>query len=438
MERPTTYLLGQVDVLPLGGFDSSPNAMAQGPTRRARGEAFFKYVTETLGAKHNAIIVPECGHNDRCIFTTDVVFPGDLPEVKSGRTGVGNGARTRTGGTMVARHARFALALAIVSGCKSNAPPSSEQAPRGGGPQAAPTAVPANMSHGEARVGTAVDSAPVDPTPPPRASVHLVRVRFEIHDTLIVVSPGVAYHAWTFEGRVPGPTVRVTQGDSVDFTLVNHGMMAHSMDFHAAQIAPNKYYVNVMPKDSIHYRFVAEVPGVFMYHCGTAPVAAHIANGMYGALIVDPRSPRPTARELVLVQSEFYMIPDTTSPPQPRSLSWERLLGQAPDFVTFNGRASQYATHPITVKVNELVRLYVVNAGPNRFSSFHVVGGIFERVFVDGSQTSPLAGVQTVSVPVGGGSIFEIRLKQPGEYPFVTHAFADATKGAVGVLKAEP
>ena len=290
------------------------------------------------------------------------------------------------------------------------------------------------MSHGEARVGTAVDSAPVDPTPPPRASAHLVHVRFVIHDTLIEVSPGVAYRAWSFEGRVPGPTVRVTQGDSVDFTLVNHGTIPHSMDFHAAQIAPNKYYVNVMSKDSIHYQFVAEVPGVFMYHCGTAPVAAHIANGMYGALIVDPRSPRPPARELVLVQSEFYMFPDTTS--QPRSLSWERLLGLAPDFVTFNGRASQYATHPITVKVNELVRLYVVNAGPNRFSSFHVVGGIFERVFVDGSQTSPLAGVQTVSVPVGGGSIFEIRLKQPGEYPFVTHAFADATKGAVGILRA--
>jgi nitrite reductase (NO-forming) len=152
---------------------------------------------------------------------------------------------------MVARHARFALAFAIVSGCKSNAPPSSEQA-RGDGQQAAPTAVPANMSHGEARVGTAVDSAPVDPTPPPRASTHLVRVRFEIHDTLIVVSPGVAYRAWSFEGRVPGPTVRVTQGDSVDFTLVNHGTIPHSMDFHAAQIAPDKYYVNVTPKDSIH------------------------------------------------------------------------------------------------------------------------------------------------------------------------------------------
>jgi nitrite reductase (NO-forming) len=229
--------------------------------------------------------------------------------------------------------------------------------------------------------------------------------------------------------------VRVTQGDSVDFTLVNNAAMPHSMDFHAAQIAPNKYYVNIAPKDSIHYAFVAEVPGVFMYHCGTAPVAAHIANGMYGALIVDPRAARPPAHELVFVQSEFYMTPDSTA--SPKTLAWDRLLGLAPDFVTFNGRASQYAEHPIDVKVNELLRLYVVNAGPNRVSSFHVVGGIFERVFQDGSLTNPLVGVQTVSVPVGGTSIFEIRLKQPGEYPFVTHAFADATKGGVGIFSAK-
>jgi nitrite reductase (NO-forming) len=336
---------------------------------------------------------------------------------------------------MLYRRARCVLAIAVMAACKSSAPPAANQ-PGKTGERAAPTAVPANMSHGEARVGTAVDSAPVDPSPPPRAKDHLVRVRFEIHDTLIEVSKGVPYHAWSFEGRVPGPTIRVTQGDSVDFTLVNRASMPHSMDFHAAQIAPNKYYVNVNPKDSIHYRFVAEVPGAFMYHCGTAPVAAHIANGMYGAFIVDPRVARPPAHELVIVESEFYMTPDSTG--QPRSLSWDRLLGLAPDFVVFNGRASQYATHPISVKVNELLRLYVVTAGPNRFSSFHVVGGIFERVYVDGSQTSPLSGVQTVSVPVGGGSIFEIRLKQPGEYPFVTHAFADATKGAVGIFKAEP
>jgi nitrite reductase (NO-forming) len=113
------------------------------------------------------------------------------------------------------------------------------------------------------------------------------------------------------------------------------------------------------------------------------------------------------------------------------------LLSLAPDFVTFNGRSAQYAEHPVDVRVNELLRLYVINAGPNRVSSFHVVGGIFERVFQDGSLTGPLVGVQTVSVPVGGGSIFEIRLKEPGEYPFVTHAFADATKGAVGIFSAK-
>ena len=327
-----------------------------------------------------------------------------------------------------------ALLLISFAACTSKStsrPPAQSDSAR----HEAPTASPANMSHGEAPVGSDAVPAPVSPDAPPRATSHLVHVRFVIRDTVIQVSKSVMYRAWSVEGRVPGPTVRVTQGDSVDFTLVNNAAMPHSMDFHAAQIAPNKYYVNVMPKDSIHYAFVAEVPGVFMYHCGTAPVAAHIANGMYGALIVDPRVARPPAREFVFVQSEFYMTPDSAA--APKTLAWDRLLSLAPDFVTFNGRAAQYAEHPIDVKVNEQLRLYVVNAGPNRVSSFHVVGGIFERVFQDGSLTSPLAGVQTVSVPVGGGSIFEIRLKEPGEYPFVTHAFADATKGAVGIFSSK-
>lgn len=337
--------------------------------------------------------------------------------------------------------ALLSLTALVVSSCQQ--PPSSGRAgaaatspPQGEVPASSqpPSHVPANISHGEAPVGTAVDSAPIDPVLPPRVSARLHHVRFEITDTLVNVAPSVQYRAWTFQSRVPGPVVRVTQGDEIDFTLVNRGSIAHSMDFHAAQIAPSRYYVNILPGDSIHYRFTAEVAGAFMYHCGTAPVAAHIANGMYGALIVDPPGLRRAAKELVFVQSEFYM---TANPSGPRSLAWDRLLGQAPDYVTFNGRAAQYATHPIRVKVNDLVRIYLVNAGPNRFSSFHVVGGIFERVFVDGSQRSPLEGVQTVAVPVGGGSIFEIRLKQPGEYPFVTHAFADATKGAVGVLLAE-
>jgi nitrite reductase (NO-forming) len=300
----------------------------------------------------------------------------------------------------------------------------------------ADTVPPADVSHGEARIGGPdAEPAPVSPRLAPANRNRIHRVRLEMKHAPVLIAPGVRYAAWTFGGTVPGPSLRVRQGDTVDFTLVNRANIPHSMDFHAAEIAPSKLYVNVLPNDSLHYRFVARVPGAFMYHCGTAPAAMHIANGMYGAIIVDPASPRPKAREFVFVQSEFYM----TSKPAvdgTRSLDWEQLLTLAPDHVVFNGRADQYASHPIEVRPNELLRLYVVNAGPNRISSFHVVGGIFERVFQDGSQASPLSGVQTVNVPVGGGGIFEVRLREPGDYPFVTHAFADATKGAVGVFRA--
>ena len=341
----------------------------------------------------------------------------------------------------MSRTCAAAAALLLFAACRSPAPSAHPSET----PRAAPVTSAQHQpytnplaygSHGEAPIGGAgAEPAPRLARLEPAARTRLHRIRLEIKHAPASIAPGVTYAAWTFGGTVPGPALHVRQGDTVDFTLVNLANVPHSMDFHAAEIAPSKYYVNVMPNDSLHYRFVARVPGAFMYHCGTAPVAMHIANGMYGALIVDPATARPKARELVFVQSEFYQ----TSKPAADgtvSLDWQKLLGQAPDHIVFNGRADQYATHPIEVKPNELLRLYLVNAGPNRISSFHVVGGIFERVFEDGSQANPLVGVQTVNVPVGGGSIFEVRLREPGDYPFVTHAFADATKGGVGVLRA--
>lgn len=323
------------------------------------------------------------------------------------------------------------VALVACRGERRTPPATSSAAPQ------APSTIPAaDVSHGEAAIGTA-DTALVDAHAPPRTIATLRRVRIEIRHTKLTIAPGVAYNAWTFDGRVPGPVLRVTVGDTVDFTLVNRAPMPHSMDFHAAEIAPSRAYVNVLPGDSLHYRFVARVPGAFLYHCGTAPVAMHIANGMYGAIIVDPKQPRAPASEFVLVQSEFYTQkaggPDTAL----LALDWQKLLGQAPDYVTFNGRSAQYATAPILVPPRQLVRLYVVNAGPNRVSSFHVVGGIFDHVYLDASAVPTLAGIQTVGVPVGGGAVFEVRLAEPGDYPFVSHAFADATKGAVGVLRAK-
>ena len=326
-----------------------------------------------------------------------------------------------------------ALALAACQAPGNNLPPA---APPAAPPAtAAPTVAPANVSHGEAPVGTESTPPPIDPAAPAPSSAKVVKVRFEIRNERLTLDSGVAYEGWTFDGRTPGPVIRVTQGATVDFTLVNKAPMAHSMDFHAAEIAPSKFYTNVQPGDSIHYTFVARVPGAFLYHCGTAPVAAHIANGMFGALIVDPAGGRPPAREFVLVQNEFYGVP-LPGQKSPLYLDWDKLMNQAPDFVTFNGRASQYAKHPVRVPVGALLRIYVVNAGPNRISSFHVVGAILERAYLDGSTSHPLEGVQTVNVPVGGGAIFEVRLREAGTYPFVTHAFADATKGAVGMFEA--
>jgi nitrite reductase (NO-forming) len=312
--------------------------------------------------------------------------------------------------------------------CRERAAPPQRQE------QTPPTNIPADVSHGEAAIGPITEPAKIDPVAPPRATGRRHRLRIAITHAHVTIADGVTYDAWTFDNRVPGPVLRVTVGDTVDFTLVNNAPMPHSLDFHAAEIAPSRAYVNLMPRDSLSYQFVARVPGAFMYHCGTAPVALHIANGMYGAIIVDPRQPRPPAKEFVFVQSEFYTRVDSDSS---RVIDWEKLLSLAPDYVVFNGREAVYAKHPIPVRVGERLRMYVVNAGPNRFSAFHVVGAIFDRVYLDGSLAHPLEGVQTVTVPVGGGAIFETRLVEAGTYPFVSHAFADATKGAVGVFEAQ-
>jgi nitrite reductase (NO-forming) len=331
---------------------------------------------------------------------------------------------------------RTLIAIVLLIGaCRKPPPPAGEHA---GQPAAQatppPTQSPSPVSHGEAPIGpplTAPDRAA--DAPPPSKQRHQ-RIRFVTAHVRHEIAPGVVYDAWTFDSMVPGPTLRLRVGDTLDFTLVNGAIMPHSMDFHAAEIAPDQACRNVMPGDSIHFRFVARVPGVFMYHCGTAPVAAHISNGMYGALIVDPRTPRPPAQEYVLVQSEFYMGPPAGKD-SIHTMDWEKLLNSSPDYVVFNGVASRYATYPIPVAEGQPIRLYVVNAGPNRISSFHVVGAIFDRVVADGFGR-PFEGMQTWNVPVGGGAIFELKLAEPGLYPFVTHAFADATKGGVGVFQA--
>jgi nitrite reductase (NO-forming) len=332
------------------------------------------------------------------------------------------------------RNSAICIILLLLVACRADEPrPSGSQEPLPA-PSAVPAQSPSPVSHGEAPIGHATTQPDRAANAPPLAVMRYHRIRMITAHVRHEVAPGIVYDAWTFDSIIPGPTIRVTAGDTVDFTLVNRAPIPHSMDFHAAEIAPDRAYRNVMPNDSVHFRFVARVPGAFMYHCGTAPVASHIANGMYGALVVDPKGGRPPADEFVLVQSEFYV-----SLPQGRdslrTMDWGKVLNASPDYVVFNGVSARYATSPIPVAPKRPLRLFVVNAGPNRVSAFHVVGAIFDRVHVDGFG-APLRGLQTWNVPVGGGAIFDLTLAEDGIYPFVTHAFADATKGVVGVLRA--
>jgi nitrite reductase (NO-forming) len=277
--------------------------------------------------------------------------------------------------------------------------------------------------------------AAYDATLPPAPAGELARVRMVLKDMVVEVAPGVKYNTWAFDGHgAPGPIVHVREGQMVEMTLVNGGAIPHSIDFHAARIAPNVAFKDIAPGESFTFRFRANDPGVYMYHCGTKPVLAHIANGMYGAIVVSPATPLPAAdREYVLVASEWYLNGDGVT--QPASLDMAKARAAMPDWTTFNGYANQYVTHPLRSSPGETVRFYVVAAGPTLDTNFHVVGTIFDRAWVNGDMTQFQQGVQTVGVPAGGGAVFDVKIDEPGLYPFVSHAFAHVDLGQVGLLK---
>ncbi len=271
-----------------------------------------------------------------------------------------------------------------------------------------------------------------DPTLPAASSDKVKEVTMHVKDVVGEVAPGVPVDLWTFDGSVPGPVLHVNLGDTIKFTLVNDGNMEHSIDFHAAQTPPNQNYVAVKPGQSLSFEWKANYPGVFMYHCGTPPVIHHIANGMYGAIVVSSPDLKPVAREYVLVQSEFYVTQGADG--LFHTDGAKANLAQ-PDYVVFNGYADQYKTAPLTANPGERIRLWVVNAGPSTFSAFHVVGALFDTAYADGNPQNVQHGMQTVTIPPGGGYMVELTIPEAGLYAFVTHSFAYTGKGAQGLIK---
>lgn len=286
----------------------------------------------------------------------------------------------------------------------------------------------------------------------------VVNVHLDARPAWVKVAPGVKMHAWTFNGKAPGPVIRATEGDTVRVTLRNshkgkhihckglkraklkkckerkrrHQSMWHAVDFHAAKIAPNVAFRNVAPGKKFTFKFKADTPGVYMYHCATGPMLEHIGMGMHGMIVIDPATPRPPAREIFLVQSEYYgKLKSGILHP-----SYHAMRTAAPKFVTFNGRAMRYAEKPIKVKAGQPIRVYFVDSGPSLFSAFHVVGTIFDSFEHDGIPGEAIHDVSTQVIAPGGGGIFEMVLPEPGQYPFVTHAVIDMDRGAMGLFDA--
>jgi nitrite reductase (NO-forming) len=218
--------------------------------------------------------------------------------------------------------------------------------------------------------------------------------------------------------------------------------MMHSMDFHSAMVAPNDKYRSIAPGQTISFEFTPNYPGVFMYHCGTPMVLEHIASGMYGMMIVEPRGGYPTKvdREYAVVQSEFYTRPDPDKRKvdgQPlHVLDADRVRTKAPTYTVFNGRYNGLVDKPLPAKPLERVRLFVMNVGPSNTSSFHVVGTIFDRVWLDGNPDNQLRGLQTVLLGSSSGAIVEFIVPEAGNYAMVDHHFANASQGAIGVIAA--
>ena len=262
----------------------------------------------------------------------------------------------------------------------------------------------------------------------PVASVHL-----GISHAVVSIAPGIKYDAWTFDGTVPGPVIHVRQGQLVKVTLTNNAPMPHSVDFHAARIAPNVAFSDIMPGRSKTFTFRATDPGVFMYHCGTAPAFVHIANGMFGAIVVEPAGMPKADREYVLVSNEWYL--NGAGDRKPASLDLVKAEQMTPDWVTWNGYAAQYKTHPLTAMPGQTVRFWVVDAGPSLNTEFHVVGTLLNRAWVNADlRDAPQHDIQTAVVPAGGGGVFDVQIDKPGIYPFVSHSFASVMLGEVGLL----
>ena len=285
-------------------------------------------------------------------------------------------------------------------------------------------------------------SAPDVPPPIERDHATRVIVNLEVVETVQQLADGVEYNMWTFGGEVPGKFIRVREGDLVEFHLMNHpdNMFPHNIDLHSVTGTGGGAEASlIVPGKQAAFEFRVLKPGLYVYHCATAPVPLHIANGMYGLILVEPKEGLPKVdREFYVMQSEFY-TKGAFSEQGFQEFDMASALQEDPAYVVFNGRVgSMTGEKSLSAKPGETVRMYVGNGGPNLTSSFHVIGEIFDHVYGEGGTAANQQNVQTTSVPPGGSAIVSFKIDIPGKYTLVDHAiFRALNKGAVGILNVE-
>jgi nitrite reductase (NO-forming) len=273
---------------------------------------------------------------------------------------------------------------------------------------------------------------------PPRT----VKVDLEAIELIGKLANETTYTYWTFNGKVPGPFLRVRVGDSVELTFKNHdtSRMIHSVDLHAVTgPGGGAVMTQTPPGETRAFRFKALNPGLFVYHCATPMVANHISSGMYGLILVEPPGGLPKVdHEFYVMQGEIYT--DRSFGQRGHDeFSVEKLLNERPEYFVFNGAVGALtAEYPMKAKVGETVRIFFGVGGPNATSSFHVIGEIFDRVYEHAAVGSPVAtNVQTTTVPAGGATIVEFKLEVPGRYILVDHALSRLERGLAGFLVVE-
>lgn len=307
------------------------------------------------------------------------------------------------------------------------------------GSGALPTIPTPDLPAIEGEVDAVLTDAPRVPPPIERDYAARVSVELETVELKGRLADGVEYTFWTFGGSVPGKFIRVREGDLVDFTLTNHpsSSVAHNIDLHAVT-GPGGGAKSTFtgPGRSSRMTFRAVNPGLYVYHCAVAPVGMHIANGMYGLILVEPKDGLPEVdREFYVMQGEFYTEGGHGEAGH-QPFSYEKAVAENADYVVFNGSVgSLTGENALTAQRDDRIRLFVGNGGPNLVSSFHVIGEILDNVYTEAG-SRPTHNVQTTLVPAGGATIAEFRADVPGDYILVDHAiFRAFDKGALGVLR---